>query len=516
MAYLSPFEHDIFISYARFDDRSKPGEDFHWVANFEECLNYELARAFGVEGLIKVWRDTNEVAGNANFVKAIPEGVKNSAIFLALLSRTYINRDYCRMELSGFYRKAKAEPYTLNIGSRSRIFNVRLQNIPETEWPEELAEMEGFKFHDDQPLANALPRGARFNSQMELLARELVHTIRAFKTVVVEQRQREVAEAARGARTVFLAHTESRMLDICRRVAGELADEGVRVVTDIPPPDEAEAHEGRVIAELGAADLAVHVLDDAPGLSVRDDRKKFYSWEQLRLGLRHAKSQLIWMPDAINIQSVENMGQRSLLEALDKRDLDALARMGLGGAGAGGLKGATYSFVSEPKDKLKNIILDKLNEAAALEAVAAEEDEEDNVRPVAVLDTHQKDARFAHDLGEVLSGCGVEVRIIPEGDDQRGNESRFADALKQANIFFVIYGEVAAEWVRARLNWALQIIVKEKCALALWGVYVPPIDEQAGTRPFTPPKPPRGSLRPARIDSPENLRVILEALGVTA
>ncbi|HEX6185854.1 MAG TPA: toll/interleukin-1 receptor domain-containing protein [Pyrinomonadaceae bacterium] len=514
MAHLSPFEHDIFISYARFDDRPKPGENFRWVSYFEERLNYELARAFGEEGLIKVWRDTHEVGGNANFVQAIPKGVERSAIFLALLSSTYLKRDYCRMELASFHRKAQGEPFKLSIGSLSRIFNIRLQEIPKDDWPKELADMEGFKFHDDQPLSNVLPPGPEFNAQMEALARELVHMIRAFKTAVVEQQQKEAEEKARASRTVFLAHTESRMLDICRRLAGELEEEGIRVVTDIPPPDEAAEHESRVLDELGRVDLSVHLLDDAPGQSVRNDRGKFYSWEQLRLGLGHAKSQLIWMPDAIKVPSVENIGQRGLLEALEKRDLAALAKLGLEAPGGGTLRRDAYSFVSESKDKLTRIIIDKLDEAAQLVEVVAEQEEQNGAKPVALLDTHQKDTDFAYDLGKVLTKSGVEVRIIPEGDDPRSNESHFADALRQANFFFVIFGQVAADWVGERLKTALKIIVDRQRPLSLWGVYLPPLEGAATARSYTPPKLPPGAQVPYCIETPEMLKIFLKALGV--
>ncbi|MDQ3744834.1 MAG: hypothetical protein M3444_10660, partial [Acidobacteriota bacterium] len=348
------------------------------------------------------------------------------------------------------------------------------------------------------------------NARLRELAEELVLTLRAFKGLIVQNQTEE--RAARATHTVFLAHTEGRMRDVSRRLASELTQAEVEVVTRIPPPDEAAEHEQKVEAVLKRADLAVHLLDDAPGLEVQDDPEKFYSWEQLRLGLRHARSQLIWVPDTVKVEAVEDAGQRKLLDLLEKRDLAALEGIGFGAS-----QDATrpaYSFVHEPKDALKRIIMDKLEEVARAAAAQDEGDSSDNSQPVAFLDLHQKDSRFAHDLGPVFIERGVEVRIVPEGDSPRSNDSRFENSLKQASIFLVIFGQVSADWVRERLNRALQIMVREKCALSLWGVYAPPIDGAPGARQFTPPTPPRGSLRPYCIDSPENLNVILKAMGV--
>ena len=70
--------------------------------------------------------------------------------------------------------------------------------------------------------------------------------------------------------------------------------------------------------------------------------------------------------------------------------------------------------------------------------------------------------------------------------------------------------------MRARLERALQIMVREDCNVDLWGVYVPPISDDPGSRPFTPPRLPRGAQRPHRIDSTSDLQVILRTQGVIA
>lgn|GEM_PF-1872422 len=519
MAYLSPFEYDIFISYARYNDEPKPGTDFRWVEYFERRLNYAFTQVFGEEGLIRVWRDRGEIGGSTDFNDAIRDGIERSALFIALLSNAYMKRDYCRKELESFYRKAERETFGLKLGSRSRLFNVRLQNVPADEWPEELADRTGFKFHDDKPLSEMLQPGPEFDAQFSELLNELVQTLRAFKPLL-EQRQRAVEES-RKSHTVFLAHTEGSTCDLSLRLANDedLKREGVRIITNVPPPFDYEQHRSRVKTEIENADLVVNILDEWRGRPIADapdqdinDPKVFYSWEQVSLGLQHAKSQLIYVPDTVKIPSIENPNHQSLLYLLEKRDFASLSKIGIGAPPDAPPRRARYSFVQEPKDALKRIIIEQLKEAISLGPEPGCENT-DGSPPVALLDLHKKDSRFAQDLNSVLIERGVEVRMMPDGDTPESNNTRFKDSLKQASIFLVICGQVAPDWVNGRLNRALQIMVMEKCSINLWGVYVPPIEGLLPTaRTFSLPKPPQGSLKPYRIDSPEKLRLILEAM----
>jgi hypothetical protein len=57
MAYIPPFEHDIFISYAHVDNQTASQKEDGWVDCFHKHLEVRLAKKLGRMGLVEIWRD---------------------------------------------------------------------------------------------------------------------------------------------------------------------------------------------------------------------------------------------------------------------------------------------------------------------------------------------------------------------------------------------------------------------------------------------------------------------------
>ena len=147
MSYVSIFKYDIFISYARVDNDTAAETELGWVDLFHNNLEVTLNKAIGKKS-IKIWRD-KEISGNQVFDDTIQTAVNNSAVFIAITSKGYINSTYCMEELGSFYKKADAEIAGLKVKDNSRIFNILIQNIPHEEWPQELIGTSGFPFNND-------------------------------------------------------------------------------------------------------------------------------------------------------------------------------------------------------------------------------------------------------------------------------------------------------------------------------------------------------------------------------
>jgi hypothetical protein len=492
MAYLSPFENDIFISYARVDDEAPPDGGRRWVTYFEEQLSFRLRREFVRAGSVTIWRDKREVAGNDYFDKAIQESINSSALFLALISNGYLEQQsYCHKELDWFSRKAQSDRYGLTINHCSRIFNVRLQNIPPADWPEPLAGMEGFKFHDDRRVSQPLPPGDIFNAQIDELFSELVLTLRAFKPLVEQRlKERQAAETpAAGSQTVFMAHAEGPLRTHRRRAIEELRRNSVNVITDIPPPYGLVKHEEKVSDVIEKADLSVHLLEEAPGIEIEDAPEKFYYREQVEIGKRRAKSQLIWAPKTLNIPDIDDEAHRNFLAELE-----------------GQAEASTYKFVREAPTRIAPVVLAQLELLKRAAKPSGVSNAASN--SVALLDIHRDDSSFVQDLSPVFIEEQVELRITPEGDGPRTNLSRFEDSLKQASVLIIIFGRVAADWVSERIVSVQQFFVKEECPLKLCGVYIPPVNGSNADRQFDCVSR-NGPLRVARIKTPEELRTLL-------
>jgi hypothetical protein len=118
-SFLAPdFTYDIFISYSREDDKSAFDEDEGWVTKFHESLEILLESRFNQK--IKIWRGSSIKSGQ-HIDLTIQRRIKNSAIFLALTSTSFLQKDYCLQELKWFYDKSKIEPYGIQIGEWSKI-----------------------------------------------------------------------------------------------------------------------------------------------------------------------------------------------------------------------------------------------------------------------------------------------------------------------------------------------------------------------------------------------------------
>lgn len=493
MAYLSPFGFDIFISYARVNDIAWPGTNVHWVAHFKACLETALAGEFGRTESVNIWYDTDKVGYGMHFDGAIKEGIEQSAVFVALLSNGYMAEEsYCSKELECFHTKAQRESYGLKLGHRDRIINVKLQNIPHTEWPEALAGREGIKFHDDAPVSRPVPPGPLFDEQFAKFFGELVPTLRAFKTLVEARREvrRAAASPGAGSQTVFMGYVEGPLRGHRRRAIEKLKLNNVNVIADIPPPRGAEEHAQRVADEIGRADLAVHLLEEEPGAEIEGTPEKFYSREQAEIGQRVAKSQLIWVPKTLDIEAVEDADYREFLTGLKDRQADPKA----------------YKFIPEAPTRIADEILAQLE----LLKQAAVPPPLPPGQSVALLDMHWNDSRFIADLGPVFSERHVELRLTSGGEGPESNMTQFNDSLKQASVLVIIFGQVASEWVCQRIVSVQQFFVKEQCPLKLCAVYIPPVNGSDTPRRFEC-ETSSGPLQVARFTNPQVLRTLLEA-----
>lgn len=98
MGYVPQFQNDIFISYRRVLNEDK------WVDAFLDDLRKYL-RSY-IDN-VTIWRDTSELRAGDQWRAEISDALDSTAIFLAIVSRTYLDSDVCRKELNRFLGKVK-------------------------------------------------------------------------------------------------------------------------------------------------------------------------------------------------------------------------------------------------------------------------------------------------------------------------------------------------------------------------------------------------------------------------
>jgi hypothetical protein len=125
------FEWDVFISYARANDRDAPERfggrsDVGWVAHFQRRLEDAINGRCATD--VKVWYDKSAIARGEGFSDAIAEGASRSAVFVALLSTRYLASEYCNQEVSTFFEQDSGL-FPFMIGRKCRLVTVLLEDI---------------------------------------------------------------------------------------------------------------------------------------------------------------------------------------------------------------------------------------------------------------------------------------------------------------------------------------------------------------------------------------------------
>jgi len=458
MAYVDGFEHDIFLSYSSVDDGTAMEGADGWVTAFEKRLLIALNRRVGRNGVVKIWRDRKRIQGHHLFDQRIEDAVNASAVFLALTSQGYLVSSYCRAELAMFNRKAPIDGLGQVInGDQRRIFNMLLTNLERGEWPEEYDGTVGFDFHDAEDDAQigepSEPDSALFNVQLRKLADALYKLLKALK-----EAPRPAAAAAANERAVFLAAVPDTLSESRQRVVNDLESRGIRVISGVPPTIDDTSHDQRVIEDLKRVALSVHLLDAEAGR---------YPRRQVELAIEHAKTQMIWVPQVLSIETVRDAAYRHFLEGLE----------------TGGDPEHTYDLVrSSPADithhireKLGNVRRVLETEAVALRAAKS-----------CLLVTHEKDTLHMLPIAEVLLTNGYRALISQEVKEPKDLMTSYKECLSEAASLIVFYGTVPRNWVSERIKTARKHAVLEDLVLKL-GVFNAPPEKQPDEADFSRP-----------------------------
>src|SRR5690349_15041573 len=124
MAFVDGYEYDFFVSYASVDNKPASPDDRGWVDVLVGTLVDELARRLGRREAFTFWMDKQSLRGNHEADEHIPDQVKRSALFLAILSPGYAASTFCQLELESFIASA---------GGAERLFVVYKERVDERE-----------------------------------------------------------------------------------------------------------------------------------------------------------------------------------------------------------------------------------------------------------------------------------------------------------------------------------------------------------------------------------------------
>ncbi len=290
---LPEFEEDIFINY-NHDDNESYTDLRGWVDVMHESLEIRLKQIVGEQP--KIWRD-NLMTGNQMLHDTIVVRLSKTAFLVSVLSPSYINSDWCKLELNEFYARA-SERGGIKLNDKSRIFKVvktpigsndpRIDPLAGTDLPFELRtllqESLGYNFFelDDKgrplefwpELSKELRQ--KFHARLEDLAQDIkdfVLKCQQTQSVVAggatipredpatTPSPQVVVGAANCKTTVYLAETTPELCDDRNEVKRMLQQHNYQVLPDENLPFEADQlFEEKVQGYLNQSALSIHLI----------------------------------------------------------------------------------------------------------------------------------------------------------------------------------------------------------------------------------------------------------------
>ncbi len=336
MAY-SGFTYDIFISYASVNNEPD-AQDVRWVSRFRSDIETALRRRLGKD--VEIFFDQANLHAY-HHLKHLIKNARESAIFLAVFSPSYVEREWTLDELQAFQESVQGS------GQANRTVIIEILPVEASRFPPEVENLKRTRFYTrdkdsgtDFPLT-AASQPNLYNERVQQLAHHLVLLLRemvqhrAKESPVVpgrdeaEQVAREktslLAAATERSRTVLLAQVTDDVYDERQKVTAYLEDCGIKVVPAGEYPEAGSKFSKAVAADLERADLFVQLLGRARSpkpedLRVEGEPAKSYAQFQFDAAQRRGVPILQWRhPDISPDKLPASNWDRQLLDGPDVR-----------------------------------------------------------------------------------------------------------------------------------------------------------------------------------------------------
>ncbi|MBU2006488.1 MAG: toll/interleukin-1 receptor domain-containing protein [Gammaproteobacteria bacterium] len=442
MAFTSGFEYDIFISYSRDDNSVLPGETAGWVSQFRDYLENWLIKRRGLKGL-KIWFDDQGLSGNTRFDAEIEASIKKSALFLVLHSHNYQGSDYCRKELQWFMQHNQHLRTGVMVGNESRLFNVLLNNIAHPQWPQELAGSTGFRLHD------APVKSAQFGYPLALqdaaFGKAVLQVVEAATKTLEALNQLQPTPAVTNGHNlladsrpkIFLADVADTLQPFRKRLITEIGDRAI-ILPALPPPYEASEHNRQLVDTLEQASLSIHLLDQWGGRAMDGLDEMTFPRMQAGMVRSRATPSLMWVPDTLLADDLEDEQQAAWLHEMEHGKREA----------------SGFHFVRSSRQAFIDQVMQELDR------IRTEADASGNPSRF-LIDTHQKDLRYAFELGAKLAGRELEVEFNKETGDPVRSLEYFEKMVGEVQHLIIMFGKVAPQWVKGRIQTTIKVIANQ-------------------------------------------------------
>lgn len=436
MAVVPGFKHDVFVSYAHFDNEPDT-QDIRWVSRFQADLKTALRQRLGVEPLI--FFDSRNLQAHDELT-ILTENAQKSAIFLAIFSPSYVKRQWTIKELEAFDQVAS---------DRNRIITVELLPIKEADYPPRFRQLKHAPFwwkdeREEDIAFKVTPKsnGDKYDRRLQTLAHQMEELMGELQAGTTRNQsspqgadpgpaptpQPPDALPGLSGKTVLLAQVTNDLYDERDQILAYLKQYGVKVLPEGDYMQGGGEFAKAVKADLERADYFVQLLgpyrsNRPPDLKEgpASAESKSYAQFQYDAAKQRGLPILQWRRPDLDLASI-NHWDKPLLEG------PTVVAMGL------------QEFMKEIKKTIERSIAAAEHKAVPKTDflfIDADSSDQDLTDRLLKAFEHRQDWMAA---GPLLEGTAEEI-------------TKDLDAnLVECGALMLVYGRASAPWVRAQLR----------------------------------------------------------------
>jgi FtsH-binding integral membrane protein len=219
MAYVPGVKNDLFISYAHVDNEPD-AHNIRWVSEFVRGFGLDVRQRLGGPKDFTPFFDQSDLHAH-HHLQILLENARQSAIFLAVLSPSYVAHDWTMKELKAFAEIA---------GDTRRIIVVEKLPLEGDEpYPDEIAQHKRTSFwRRDEPESHTpstLTAGtsAQYRQILESLGHQVQQLLREMRRDAERQKRASVEQMSRKEATAEAERSENEKRDQEARVQAQAA-----------------------------------------------------------------------------------------------------------------------------------------------------------------------------------------------------------------------------------------------------------------------------------------------------
>lgn len=307
MAEIAP---NVFLSYARADNQRGTGKE-GWADSFKKELTKRVFPMYRGAQPPRIWRDEEELLESDDLTQAIFTQLRNTAVFVPVLSGSWLRSDWCKRELREFAEAARGGR-RLWVEGRLPILKVERVPIPEAEQPEPVRGLRGCQFY--RRTAEGHERFESLDPEQADLRDLFLKAVEDVAWGIVDLLERLSGAEAAGP-TVFVASTTYDLDGDRQGLCRELRDAGCQVREAGVLSREQLAARARVAEALEGTSLSVHMFGPNYG-SGPDDAPQSFSELQYRLAVERANAGLATVLAWVKPGREPEARQRAFLDSL--------------------------------------------------------------------------------------------------------------------------------------------------------------------------------------------------------